>query len=274
MFTNIYRKLKALLGLNKPEPEIVVSKEVADFMNGTVSEEQRKQMELRGHALDPTLFANYVPSHYEIPRGDHPQLGKTPQGANLGQMSFNPQTPRQPTDAQRQAAALLDLVPKESWGRQTPTKEGGYLLPLWNSRWKPDDVSQFKTPEELQEYLENKLTPQLVVDNTGRITDDRTYGEEVKPAMSLGVEPALVDPSNRRRLNDAWLHWCVTTHGINLIQAWEIGAKSLIDNEFTHSGMRKNVEILPWDPRDPYAVKIKYHDPLFSNDDWFNKEEE
>lgn len=277
MFKQAYAKIRMFLGLgNKPpqEYEVMVTKEVADFMNSLPHEEQAKMLNVHGPDLGPDTTTMSIRT---VTR-DHPQLGKTGEGAHLGQMSFNPQA-RVDTRSNQQVSALVDLVPKGPWNRQKPTELGGNLLPLWNSHWKPG--SETKIPanvrvltgnpedigsvEELERFLEMKLTPQLAT----------VDGQPVKQAaMGLGNEPDMVDPLRRRCLRDQWLHWCATTHGISLKQAWDIGAKSLIDNEFAHGTMRQNVEILPWDTIDPYAVKIKYHDPLDPNDPWFKKDEE
>lgn len=295
MFRQAYAKIRMLLSLgNKPpQPyEVVVTKEVADYMNSLPAEEQARMLNVRGPDLTPEPPAMSIRS---VTR-DHPQLGMTGDGANLGQMSFNPQAGEynrsKPTGTDEEIATLVGLAPKGPWDRQVPTEAGGNMLPLWNSRWKPDDVSTFKTTEELQHYLETKLTPHLVVDNTGKTTDEPTHGEGGMPMSPLlkdmleipchptmivankDKEPDMLDPTDRRKLTYKWLEWCYIVHSLSLHQAWEIGAKSMIDNEFAHGTMRQNVEILPWDVMDPYSVKIKYHDPLNTDDPWFNKDEE
>lgn len=107
--------------------------------------------------------------------------------------------------------------------------------------------------------LEDQLKPKLVYSGPG--------------LKAMGKEPDLIDPTNRRCLQKEWLDWCSASYSITMNQAWEVGSKSLIDQEFAHGKMRENVEILKWDPANPLLVRIKYHDPLDPNDDWFDKEE-
>jgi hypothetical protein len=118
--------------------------------------------------------------------------------------------------------------------------------------------------EELEGLVKSQLTPRLVIDNVSQ----PVMIADLRPSKN---EPCLLDTVNRRRLNKEWLDWCVETYGVNHSHAFEVGAKSMIDNEFAHGKMRKNVEILPWDPSDPLLVKIKYHDPMDPTDPWFEE---
>lgn len=302
MFRQAYAKIKMFLGLgNKPpqEYEVMVSKEVADYMNSLPPEEQAKMLNVRGPDLGPDTTAMSIRA---VTR-DHPQLGKAGEGAHLGQMSFNPQAGEynrsKPTGTDEEIAQLVGLVPKGPWNRQVPTQEGGYALPLHNSRWKPGMETKIppntqsitgqpqpiETTEELERFLEMKLTPQLAASDGELVKPVITMSPLLKdmleipcaPVMILenkDKEPEMLDPTDRRKLTYKWLEWCYIVHSLSLHQAWEIGAKSMIDNEFAHGTMRKNVEILPWDVMDPYTVKIKYHDPQDKNDPWFEKDEE
>ena len=116
-----------------------------------------------------------------------------------------------------------------------------------------------QTRDDLIGFIEDQLKPKLVYSGPG--------------LKAMGKEPDLIDPTNRRCLQKEWLDWCSVSYSISMKQAWEVGSKSLIDQEFAHGKMRENVEILKWDPANPLLVRIKYHDPLDPNDDWFDKEE-
>lgn len=232
MLKEVFRAIRIFLKLERPGCQIV-SKEVAEFLDVQVKQPNPGFMGQGPQEKDV--------GHSACRRAA--QLGfYTDPNASVGQVTQNPSWP-----------------PKV---RQIP--EGGYTPSLLGvNNHELIQIMRHKTPEQLQDYLEAKLKPQLVVDNVGATTDARTYGEE----------PDLLDPAHIRKLSMGWVMWCSGVHNLTPKQAWEVGAKSMIDSEFDGK-MRGNVEILPWEPTDPCKVKIKYHDKVLNPDDpWFAEEE-
>lgn len=244
MLRQAYRKLRLFLKLDRPGCQIV-SKEVLDYLDEPANPGfmgQNKQPVIKPVAENPQANADLLCQR---------------QTSSLGMLN----RPK----ATAEVEEIVDQVRDAFYGRTKPTSIGPELGLDLRGRLimgAIGDPPTFETPEELESYLTNKLTPQLVVDNTGKTTDQRTYGEE----------PPMLDPACKRRLSMAWLNWCAGMYNLNHKDAWAIGAKSMIDSEFDGK-MRENVEILPWEITDPCTVNIRYHDKvLFPNDPWFDKE--
>lgn len=137
------------------------------------------------------------------------------------------------------------------------------------ARWKLKG-NEGTISEYYQYHFGNDHLPRMHPADQKKIADVVAKAEELlKPRLVVdndqaGVrfkEPALFDLSARRHLTSEWMDWATERFGCDAQMAWEMGAKKLIDDEFRHGTMLKNVQILPRDMHDPLKVSIKYNDP-------------
>lgn len=137
------------------------------------------------------------------------------------------------------------------------------------TRWRLQGV-EGSINEYYRYHFGNEHLPRMHPADQKKIDDVVAKAEKLlKPRLAVnndqaGVrfkEPQLFDLSARRHLTEEWMAWALERYGCDHQMAWEMGAKKLIENEFRHGTMLKNVQILPRDMHDPLKVSIKYNDP-------------
>lgn len=193
MFNKAYRKCLAMLAFfskaqNPSEPPIVVTKEVSDFLNAAP---EAQQIPAASYRRVPIGVRNQGFYDDRVIPGGADCIGMI--GAANGRLEF-PLSPEETlyfksyyrqtfgvepevfdkfVEDQDKIARLLTFVPKDGYARSKPTAAGRTAIPLWAGAVPRvlGGESTNITPEELQEFLQNKLTPQLVIDNTGSRID-------------------------------------------------------------------------------------------------------
>lgn len=291
MFTNIYRTLLAALRQcrpsKRPNAEIAVSKEVSDFMSnapfmdGPSDEGQRP-----------------IPCGVGGSIGMMGQGGRSDPNAPFGQVTQNPSQGSRPLQHRAvsndvRTGGLYDdriipgggasigmigtannrmpfpLTPEEvAYFRDYYDRVFGVEPSVYDAFVKEHQADHAAdTLQQLEKTVRKLLSPRLVPANPPtKAVNEMAEANAVLDLLDSNqgvrqIEPPLIDEGgNKRLLSKKWFEWCTERYGCDPIQAWEIGSKKLIDNEFAGK-MRDNVEILKWDPANPFLVQIKYNDP-------------